>query len=34
MAIGVEAVGVEVPASLVAVTTTRTVRPTSAAVGV
>ncbi|HEX6744378.1 MAG TPA: DUF3344 domain-containing protein [Solirubrobacteraceae bacterium] len=33
-AIGVEAVGVEVPASLVAVTTTRTVWPTSAPVGV
>ena len=34
MAIGAETVGVEVPASLVAVTTTRTVPPTSAAVGV
>ena len=34
MAIGAEAVGVEVPASLVAVTTTRTVPPTSAALGV
>ena len=34
MAIGAEAVGVEVPASLVAVTTTRTVPPTSAAPGV